>query len=188
MASHSSILAWRILMDRSLAAYTPWIHKELDMTERLSTQYKPPYIESLSVSQILLSHLSYLRPFSAPATPCLKQSLFHSSNDQIPQFLGSSNVIISERFSSTYKPFLPQTNKQTKKLFSILYPHIYFSITFSPLEIFYVFVNLFPMCLYHWNKRYISIWTISIRFLAIWPASCTVPGLQLAPNMCQSLF
>ena len=81
MASHSSILAWRILMDRSLAAYTPWIHKELDMTERLSTQYKPPYIESLSVSQILLSHLSYLRPFSAPATPCLKQSLFHSSND-----------------------------------------------------------------------------------------------------------
>ena len=59
MASHSSILAWRILMDRSLAGYSPWIHKELDMTERLSTQHKPPYIESLSFSNTsLLSFLS----------------------------------------------------------------------------------------------------------------------------------
>ena len=29
-----NILAWRIPMDqRSLAGYSPWIHKELDMTE-----------------------------------------------------------------------------------------------------------------------------------------------------------
>ena len=38
MATHSSILAWRIHALRSLAAYSSWGHKELDMTERLSTR------------------------------------------------------------------------------------------------------------------------------------------------------
>ena len=34
MVTHSSILAWRILMDkRSLVGYSPWGLKELDMTE-----------------------------------------------------------------------------------------------------------------------------------------------------------
>ena len=39
MATHSSILAWRIPMDRGAwrAACSPWGCKELDMTERLST-------------------------------------------------------------------------------------------------------------------------------------------------------
>ena len=32
MAIHSSILAWRIHRQRSLAGYSPWGHKELDMT------------------------------------------------------------------------------------------------------------------------------------------------------------
>ena len=33
MAIHSSILAWRIHGQRSLAGCSPWGHKELDMTE-----------------------------------------------------------------------------------------------------------------------------------------------------------
>ena len=33
MATHSSILAWRIPWMRGLAGYGPWSHKELDMTE-----------------------------------------------------------------------------------------------------------------------------------------------------------
>ena len=38
MATHSSILAWRIPhRPRSLAGYSPWGRKELGMTERLST-------------------------------------------------------------------------------------------------------------------------------------------------------
>ena len=36
MAIHSSMLAWRVPQG-SLAGYSPWGHKELDMTERLST-------------------------------------------------------------------------------------------------------------------------------------------------------
>ena len=37
MATHSSILAWEILYgQRSLVGYSPWGHKELDMTERLT--------------------------------------------------------------------------------------------------------------------------------------------------------
>ena len=34
IATHSSILAWRIPMEkRSLLGYSPWGHKESDMTE-----------------------------------------------------------------------------------------------------------------------------------------------------------
>ena len=35
MATHSSILAWRIHGQGSLMGYSPWGCKELDMTERL---------------------------------------------------------------------------------------------------------------------------------------------------------
>ena len=37
MATHSSILAWRIPKDRG--AYSPWGLKELDTTEQLRTQH-----------------------------------------------------------------------------------------------------------------------------------------------------
>ena len=37
MATHSSILAWIILWQRSLASYSPWCCKESDMTEQLNT-------------------------------------------------------------------------------------------------------------------------------------------------------
>ena len=33
MATHSCILAWRIPWTEELAGYSPWSHKELDMTE-----------------------------------------------------------------------------------------------------------------------------------------------------------
>ena len=43
MATHSSILAWRIPIDRGAwrATYSPWGHKELDTTEPLSTAQCP---------------------------------------------------------------------------------------------------------------------------------------------------
>ena len=39
MATHSSTLAWRIPMDRSLADYASWGHNESDTTEQLSTAH-----------------------------------------------------------------------------------------------------------------------------------------------------
>ena len=39
MATHSSILAWRILFTESLVGYSPWGCKELDTTERLHFLY-----------------------------------------------------------------------------------------------------------------------------------------------------
>ena len=36
MATHSSILDWRIHGQRSLAGYSPWGHKESDTTEQLT--------------------------------------------------------------------------------------------------------------------------------------------------------
>ena len=35
MATHSSILAWKIPWTEDPVGYSPWGHKELDMTERL---------------------------------------------------------------------------------------------------------------------------------------------------------
>ena len=42
MATHSSILAWKIHGKRSPVGYSPWGHKESDITERLhlSTFYQ----------------------------------------------------------------------------------------------------------------------------------------------------
>ena len=36
MATHSSILAWKIPWTGSLAGYSPWGHKKSDLTERLN--------------------------------------------------------------------------------------------------------------------------------------------------------
>ena len=36
MATHSSILAWKIPWTESLVVYNPWGHKNSDMTERLT--------------------------------------------------------------------------------------------------------------------------------------------------------
>ena len=40
MAIHSSILPWRIPWTRSLVSYSPWGHRELDMTKRLTLTFK----------------------------------------------------------------------------------------------------------------------------------------------------
>ena len=40
MATHSSILAWRIPWTEEPDGYSPWGRKELDMTERLHLQYQ----------------------------------------------------------------------------------------------------------------------------------------------------
>ena len=46
METHSSILAWRVPMDRGLAGCGPGICKELGMTEQLSIQFSS--VQSLS--------------------------------------------------------------------------------------------------------------------------------------------
>ena len=42
MATHSSVLAWKIPCKRSTAGYSPWDHKELDTTEQLSMHTGTP--------------------------------------------------------------------------------------------------------------------------------------------------
>ena len=38
MATHSSTLAWKIHGQRTLVDYSPWGHKESDMTEQANTK------------------------------------------------------------------------------------------------------------------------------------------------------
>ena len=35
METHSSILSWEIYGQRSLAGYSPWVHKDSDTTEHI---------------------------------------------------------------------------------------------------------------------------------------------------------
>ena len=43
LATHSGLLAWRIPWTSSLVGYSPWGHKELATTERLTTaQHRGP--------------------------------------------------------------------------------------------------------------------------------------------------
>ena len=48
MATHSSILAWRIPCQRSLGSYSPWGCKELDITKWLSFTFNNLFILSIN--------------------------------------------------------------------------------------------------------------------------------------------
>ena len=58
MSTHSSILAWRIPMDRgawqvpvflcSLAGYSPWVRKESDMTKKLTISVHFGFVKDIS--------------------------------------------------------------------------------------------------------------------------------------------
>ena len=50
MATHSSILAWKIHGWRSLEGYSPWGHKESDTTERL---HFPCYKDRMYLDRVL---------------------------------------------------------------------------------------------------------------------------------------
>ena len=53
IATHSSILAWRIQGQRSLVSYSPWGHKESDPTEEtnINTMPRPP----APISQVVMT-------------------------------------------------------------------------------------------------------------------------------------
>ena len=57
MATHSSILAWRIHGQRSLVGYSTWGCKELDMTEQLSTAQHMKSKEEKMYMQGLYPHM-----------------------------------------------------------------------------------------------------------------------------------
>ena len=68
MATHSSILAWRIPMDTgALEGCGPWGHKELDTTEWLSThKYEKPHI----LPVVHLAHLQVCGGMSSLSPSC----------------------------------------------------------------------------------------------------------------------
>ena len=65
MATHSSILAWKIYGQRGLAGYSPWSHKESDTAEWLCMHAQVKlfnevlmYINSLTVTCVSTSKKS----------------------------------------------------------------------------------------------------------------------------------
>ena len=53
MAAQSSILAWKFNGQKSLVGYSPWGHKKLDTTERLSTaQHSTMIVTDVYFSQL----------------------------------------------------------------------------------------------------------------------------------------
>ena len=64
MATHSSILAWRIPMVRGAWRGSPWGCKEMDMTEQLSTNCLIKIFPGIIQEALLTTtkqHKSYLR-------------------------------------------------------------------------------------------------------------------------------
>jgi len=57
MATHSSILAWRIPWAEELTGYSPWGRKESDTTERLSHIQHTKGIKPLISQRALRGHL-----------------------------------------------------------------------------------------------------------------------------------
>ena len=49
MATHSSILAWRIPWQRNLVGYSPWSHKDSATTENINTQHIHVHIHVLQL-------------------------------------------------------------------------------------------------------------------------------------------
>ena len=54
MATHSSILAWKILRTEEPGGYSSWSHKQLDMTEHTHTRNKMYiYFENLEYNCLI---------------------------------------------------------------------------------------------------------------------------------------
>jgi len=73
MASSSSIFAWKILGQRSLAGYSLWGHRESDMTDicvcthaHIHTQ---EYFRDFCIHACRLSHFSHIRLFATLWNP-----------------------------------------------------------------------------------------------------------------------
>ena len=79
MATHSNILAWRIPWTEEFGGYSPWGHKELDMTER-PTHFVPYLATPLEFLFFSLSSNSSLLEYSCFTMLC--QCLPHSKMNQ----------------------------------------------------------------------------------------------------------
>ena len=53
MATHSSILAWEITGQRSLAGYSPWGCKESDTTERLLLSFTKAILRGIHILKLI---------------------------------------------------------------------------------------------------------------------------------------
>ena len=78
MAAHSSILAWKIPWTQSLVGYSPWGHKESDMTEQLHfTSHIERWRKERNATQAVVHRrirmscfILYTSPPSHPAHSC----------------------------------------------------------------------------------------------------------------------
>ena len=59
MATHSSILAWKIPWVEEPVGYSPWGHKELDTTEQLHFTSSPMWYSLRSVKCYLFNNASH---------------------------------------------------------------------------------------------------------------------------------
>ena len=71
MATHSSILAWRVPWTEELVGYSPWDHKELDTTEQLSTALFKAVFSSVQFNSVAQSCPTLCDPMnhSMPGLP-----------------------------------------------------------------------------------------------------------------------
>ena len=54
MATHSSVVAWRLPWTENMVGYSPWDHKELDMTEATEQEHDIPYTHNTYMFRLSL--------------------------------------------------------------------------------------------------------------------------------------
>ena len=83
MAIHSSFLAWKISWKRSLVAYNPWCHKELDTTEQLNNKIIKEEKEEASIWPG--TQWSLRKIFSSSLLPFIRRPLSFSLGVDVMQ-------------------------------------------------------------------------------------------------------
>ena len=102
MATYSSILAWRISWTWTVAGYSPWGHKESDITERL-THTQPPATEKYNnhIHMKKWRAVNYTTWKSKPLFPFLPSPTFICDICAVTSWFGKE--ILNHEFGTGWK-------------------------------------------------------------------------------------
>ena len=123
MATHSSMLAWKILWTKGLVGYSPWGRKELDTTEQLRCLSFFNIIKPINQAYVYLT--GPLPGLTKEGIPWLACPYLWQSSQHLPLNLALS-VSIVKFLCSFLKQFL----------LTFVRPHIsFFSVPFQSTEV-----------------------------------------------------
>ena len=101
MASHSSILAWKISWTERLEGYSPWGHKESDTTEHVHTHthtHTPMHTKCLQpmCKSLFMFHLTNMYQLSTLYVPGTEDSSVTKTSSLLPVQSKTTHSLVSD--------------------------------------------------------------------------------------------